>query len=126
MTMHNTNTTPENIMTGAPPAEGQTLAEKIADSLRAIDGDKLRAIAAKSVEVYASLLADAQDDIQAAIALAVDHADDYDGRIPPVKISHSLSLDLNKDEVRDIVSVSLRHRHESACSIPDPHQPELF
>jgi hypothetical protein len=95
------------------------------DALEGMLDGPLREIAFESVAAYAQLLAESADDISTAIAHHVEDMDDETGKIPPVRVTHSLVIDLHRGEVRDGVSVSVRHRREQAAKIRDPRQPEL-
>ena len=90
-----------------------------------IGNDRLRTIAEESLANYARLLSDSEDDIQAAIELAAEEADDETGRMPVVRLAHSLAIDLNKDGLVDSLTVSLRHKREAATRLPDPNQPGI-
>lgn len=95
------------------------------DAVQAIENDRLRTIAAESLANYAALWAESADDIQDAIKLANEEADEETGKMPVGETGHSLAIDLNKDGLVDTLTVSLRHKREAVSRLPDPSQPEL-
>ena len=98
-----------------------------ADHLAEIGSDKLRAIAVRSLILYAACLAKAEPDILHAIETAREAADDDpDGKMPKVRVAHSLVLDFEAGKQSDKVAVAVRKTQELTKRMADPDQPELF
>jgi hypothetical protein len=86
-------------------------------SLNGIQSLKIRAIVAKSAISYINLLAHKETELLETIQ------EIEEGKT--LNISHSLILDLGKNNQKDRVSFSVRHQIECDGEIPNPDQPEL-
>ena len=89
----------------------------IEHSLNGIQSLKIRAIVAKSAISYINLLAHKETELLETIQ------EIEEGKT--LNISHSLILDLGKNNQKDRVSFSVRHQIECDGEIPNPDQPEL-
>ena len=86
-------------------------------SLNGIQSLKIRAIVAKSAISYINLLAHKETELMETIQ------EIEEGKT--LNISHSLIIDLGKNNQKDRVSFSVRHQIECDGEIPNPDQPEL-
>jgi hypothetical protein len=86
-------------------------------SLNGIQSLKIRAIVSKSAISYINLLAHKETELLETIQ------EIEEGKT--LNISHSLILDLGKNNQKDRVSFSVRHQIECDGEIPNPDQPEL-
>jgi hypothetical protein len=86
-------------------------------SLNGIQSLKIRAIVLKSAISYINLLAHKETELLETIQ------EIEEGKT--LNISHSLILDLGKNNQKDRVSFSVRHQIECDGEIPNPDQPEL-
>lgn len=89
----------------------------IEHSLEGIQSLKIRAIVAKSAISYINLLAHKETELLETMQ------EIEEGK--KLNISHSLILDLEKNNQMDRVSFSVRHQIECDGEIPNPDQPEL-
>jgi hypothetical protein len=89
----------------------------IEQSLDAIQSPKIRAIVAKSALSFINLMAHKESEIIETMQ------EIEEGK--KLSISHSLVLDLEKNNQMDRVSFSVRHQIECDGEIPNPDQPEL-
>ena len=86
-------------------------------SLNGIQSLKIRAIVAKSAISYINLLAHKETELLETMQ------EIEEGKT--LNISHSLILDLGKNNQKDRVAFSVRHQIECDGEIPNPDQPDL-
>ena len=89
----------------------------IEQSLDAIQSPKIRAIVAKSALSFINLMSHKESEIIETMQ------EIEEGK--KLSISHSLVLDLEKNNQTDRVSFSVRHQIECDGEITNPDQPEL-
>jgi hypothetical protein len=89
----------------------------IEHSLEGIQSPKIRAIVAKSALSFINLMSHKESEIIETMQ------EIEEGK--KLSISHSLVLDLEKNNQTDRVSFSVRHQIECDGEIPNPDQPEL-
>ena len=93
------------------------MTKTIEHSLSGIQSLKIRAIVAKSAISYINLLAHKESELMETMQ------EIEEGKT--LNISHSLILDIGKNNQKDRVAFSVRHQIECDGEIPNPDQPEL-
>lgn len=89
----------------------------IDESLQLIQSPKVRAIVAKSAVSFVNLMSHKETELIETMQ------EIEEGKT--LNVSHSLVLDLGRNQQKDKIAFSVKHSIECDGEIPDPDQPEL-
>ena len=91
-----------------------------------ISNERLETILRDGSTLLNELLQDRADDMQRAWNENIEEAHHADKEgIPPLKITASLTVDLELNEVSAQIGFTAKYQSKAAIKLPDPNQPEL-
>jgi hypothetical protein len=90
-----------------------------------MDSAKLDLIGKLAAARLPRLIAEAETELQEAIARVTEESQHHGTEKLTFKITHSIELDLGKNTQRDTISFGVRVKHGVAGTLPDPESPEL-
>ena len=85
---------------------------------------KLQAIADQAAKTLVALVQDGEKDILKAWTACLEEAQVQE-QAPKLRLSFTITLDLDKDQAEHDLSFGIRHRLSAVATIPDPSQPLL-
>lgn len=85
---------------------------------------KLHVIAQQAAKYTESLIKDAAEDLESAIAAAVEEAQ-LDEKEAKLRIGFTHEINMDGNTMTSRLTVSIRKKHEASGELADPNQPEL-
>lgn len=87
--------------------------------------EQIQTIGETAAENVKNLIGEMSDEIQDSAAAAFEQAQAEDKEAVKITLSHTIELDLARNQQKDTLSVSVRHKESVINRIPDPNQSEL-
>lgn len=95
--------------------------------MKHINNERMQAFIETAKSQVGILLTERGDDMLAAWHENIEEAQSADEKasIPPLKLSISVAVDLEKNAIETALSFTVKHQSKLKCDLPDPNQPGL-